>query len=215
MNRILILLLITGAVSLNAQNTVDTVLTRDTLLSVTKNYKNGVLEEVYFHNTKGNKDSSYVKYTRHGKIYIQGQYKDGVPVGVWNYYSSDTAGYLVQTLNFDAHKETFVDPRSQHSLICGPRFFGGNFAMHEYVHHRITTDFTAEERAKLKGQRILAVFEVDSVKYTTYAVTIDDKSISWDTRVKMTRIVQEMPAWLPPVCKDGTKVWRHSVVFVF
>lgn len=182
---------------------------------ITKNYKTGKPDEDYFLNAAGNKNGKYLRYTRYGKLYVDGQYKDGVPVGTWNYYSGDTLGELVQTLNFDTHKETFCGSNRINSLICGPRYFGGNMLKQEYVQHRIKTDFTPEERNMLRGKSVLVVFEIDSVTYTPYGISVEDQAISPDLKAKMVKIIKEMPAWLPPVCTGGTSVWRMSVVFLF
>lgn len=182
---------------------------------ITKNYKNGKLEEDYYLNVSGNKNGKYLRYTRYGKLYVEGQYKDGAPVGTWNYYSGDTLGELVQTLNFETHKETFCDTNRINSLICGPRYFGGNMLKQEYVQHRIKTDFTPEERNMLRGKSVLVVFEIDSVTYTPYGISVEDQAISPDLKAKMVKIVREMPAWLPPACTGGAPVWRMSVVFLF
>lgn len=205
MKYVLFLLLFTASVSLHAQDSTH----------ITKSYKNGKPDEDYYLNAAGNKNGKYIRYTRNGKPYMQGQYKNGTPVGTWNFYSGDTTGELVQTLNFDTHKETFVDSLRVHSLICGPRYFGGNMLKQEYIQQRIKTDFTPEERTQLKGKSIMAVFEVDSVTFTTYGITIEDASISADLRAKMVKIIKEMPAWLPPVCNNGSMVWRMSVIFMF
>lgn len=179
-------------------------------------YKDGAKNEEYFVNKDGNRVGKYVRYTRYGHVYTEGQYNNGTPVGIWNYYRTDTSGALVQTLNFDTHKETFVDSINVNSLVCGPRYFGGSTAKQEYIQLRIGTDFTEDERATLKGKSIMAVFEVDEKSFTTFAVTIQDNAISQELRNKMSRIILEMPAWLAPVCdKDDQPVWRQSVVFVF
>lgn len=181
---------------------------------VVRNYRNGNVDEDYFLNASGNKNGKYIRYTRNGKVYIQGQYENGKPVGIWNFYSADTSATLVHTLNFDTQKETFCDSLRAPSLICGPRYFGGNMLKQEYVQHRIKTDFTAAERAQLKGKTVMAVFEIDSVTYRPYGITIDDLSITQDMRTKMVKIINEMPTWLPPVCRQNA-VWRMSVIFLF
>jgi hypothetical protein len=196
-------LLLTLAVS--AQDTVH----------VTTSYTKGQKNEDYFRNLEGNKHGKYRRFTRYGKLYIDGQYNNGSPVGTWNFYSSDTLGELVQKLDFDTHKEIMVDSFRVPSLICGPRYFGGNMLQQEYVQHRIKTDFSETERARLKGTSVLVVFEIDPKTYKPYGVVIEDNALSDDIKAKITKIVNEMPAWLPPVCKGGPPVWRMSVVFLF
>jgi hypothetical protein len=209
MKKLLFLLLLfcpALTVQVNAQDTI----------AVSTVYKEGGRNEVYYVNKEGNRIGKYLRYTRYGKVYTEGQYNNGTPVGTWNYYSADTAGKLVQTLNFDQHKETFVDSVNVNSLVCGPRYFGGNTAKQEYIQLRIKTDFTEQERAMLKGKSIMAVFEVDSKTFTTYAITIQNNTLPKNVLDKMTKIIAEMPAWLGPVCDKGDQpVWRQSVVFVF
>lgn len=200
-----IFLFLLFSVMLSAQDTIP----------MTTSYKDGKKNEVYSVNKAGNKVGKYVRYTRYGKVYVEGQYSNGIPVGTWKYYAADTSGILVQTLDFDRHKETFVDSVHVPSLVCGPRYFGGNTAKQEYVQLRIKNDFTEQERAQLKGKAIMAVFEVDPKTLTTYGASIQDNSLSQDVRTKMEKAITEMPAWLPPVCTGGTPVWRMSVVFVF
>lgn len=178
-------------------------------------YKDGSKNEIYSVNKAGNKVGKYARYTRYGKVYVEGQYDNGTPVGVWNYYTADTSGQLVETLNFDAHKEVFVDSVRAQGLICGPRYFGGNSAKQEYIQLRIKNDFTEQEKAMMKGKSVMAVFEVDPKTFTTYAITIEDNALPEDIRKKMSKIIAEMPAWLRPLCSGGTPVWRMSVVFVF
>ena len=185
-------------------------------IPVTNTYKDGAKNEIYFVNKEGNKVGKYVRYTRYGKVYTEGSYDNGTPVGIWNYYRPDTSGALVQTLDFTNHKETFVDSLNVNSLVCGPRYFGGNTAKQEFVQLRIKTDFTEDERALLKGKMIMAVFAVDDKSYTTMDVTIEDNALPYEIRNKMQKIILDMPAWLPPVCDKGDEpVWRQSVVFVF
>jgi hypothetical protein len=185
-------------------------------IPVNTTYKDGSKNEVYFTNKDGNRTGKYVRYTRYGKVYTEGQYNNGTPVGVWNYYSADTAGKLVQTLNFDTHKETYVDSSNVNSLVCGPRYFGGNAAKQEYIQLRIRNDFTDQEKAAMKGKSVMAVFEVDILTLTTYAISVENYGYSRNVIDKMNRIIAEMPAWLPPVCDKGDHpVWRQSVVFVF
>lgn len=194
---------------------ISCALTAQDTTHITTVYKSGEKNEDYFRNKDGNKTGKYQRYTRYGKLYIDGQYNNGSPVGIWNYYSADTNGTLVQTLDFDTHKESFVDSVNVPSLICGPRYFGGNMAKQEYVQLRIATDFTPAERQRLKGTSVLAVFDIDPVTYKTIGITVDDPALSEDLRAKIVRIVSEMPTWLVPVCKGGTPVWRMSVVFLF
>ncbi len=199
-----ILLLITGS-----------VFSQDTI-PVQTTYKDGGKNEVYSTNKDGIKIGKYVRYTRYGKVYVEGQYNNGNPVGIWNYYSADTVGFLVQTLNFDTHKETFVDSVHVPSLVCGPRYFGGNAGKQEYIQLHINTDFTEQEKAMMKGKAVMVVFEVDDKSFTTFAVTVEDNALPLDIRTKIHKIVTDMPAWLPPVCDKGDHpVWRQSVVFVF
>src|ERR1044072_2147948 len=73
-------------------------------------YGDGKLHEKYDLNSKKEKNGAYICYSTFGKIYISGHYKNGMPVGTWEYFSSDTSGILVQKLDFDTHKELFVDP---------------------------------------------------------------------------------------------------------
>lgn len=179
-------------------------------------YKDGTKNEHYYLNKDGNRNGRYIRYTRYGKVYTEGQYNNGTPVGIWNYYSADTSGKLVETLNFDTHKETFLDSTNVNSLVCGPRYFGGNTAKQEYIQLRIKTDFTEQEKATMKGKSVMGVFEVDILTFTTYAITIENYGYPKNIIDKMIRIIAEMPAWLAPVCDKGDQpVWRHSVVFVF
>lgn len=178
-------------------------------------YKGGEKNEYYYRDGNGNKIGKYLRYTRYGNTYIEGQYYNGQPVGVWNYYTAENTGKLVQTLNFDAFKETFLDTVNVPSLICGPRYFGGNMAKQEYVQYRISTDFTPAEHQRLKGTSVMAVFDIDTKTYKTNSISVDDPALSEDLRAKMVKIIREMPAWLPPICKGGTPVWRMSVVFLF
>ena len=190
------------------------IIAQDTI-HVTTSYTNGKKNEDYFRNLEGNKHGKYQRFTRYGKLYIEGQYNNGTPVGIWNFYSTDTLGELVQKLDFDSHKELMVDPYRVPSLICGPRYFGGNMLQQEYIQQRIKSDFTETEQAQLKGTSVLVVFEIDPKTYKPYGVVVEDNALSDDIKLKITKIVSEMPAWLPPVCKDGTPVWRMSVVFLF
>lgn len=190
------------------------LLAQDTI-PVKTTYKDGAQNEMYSVNKDGIRIGKYIRYTRYGKVYTDGQYNNGTPVGIWNYYSADTSGKLVQTLDFDQHKETFVDSVNVNSLVCGPRYFGGNTAKQEYIQLRIKTDFTEQERTMMKGKSVMAVFEVDPKTFTTYAITIENNALPKDIIDKMSKIIAEMPAWLAPVCTGGTPVWRMSVVFVF
>ncbi len=203
---IFLLLILTLSVGVSAQDTIPFKST----------YKGGSRNEEYLVNKDGNRIGKYIRYTRYGKVYTEGQYNNGTPVGIWNYYRPDTSGLLVETLNFDTHKETYVDSINVNSLVCGPRYFGGNTAKQEYIQLRIRTDFTEEQRAFMKGKSVMAVFEIDILTFTTYAITIENYGYPKDIVDKMYKIISEMPAWLAPVCDKGdVPVWRQSVVFVF
>jgi hypothetical protein len=205
---VLLLLLFCSAFMINvhAQDTIP----------VTTTYTDGGKNEVYAINKEGNKNGRYVRYTRHGKVYVQGQYKNGTPVGIWNYYALDSSGALVQTLDFDKHTETFLDSVNVNSLVCGPRYFGGNPAKQEYIQLRLRTDFTEQERGSMRGKAIMVVFEIDPKTLTTFAVAIPNDALPKNISDKIQKIVTEMPAWLAPVCDKGDQpVWRQSVVFVF
>jgi hypothetical protein len=162
-------------------------------------------------NKNGEKDGVYLQQSKYGKPYTKGQYKEGVPVGIWEYFTSDTLGVLVEKLDFDNHKELFVDPLRVHSMICGPRFFGGNMAQKDYIHHRVITDFTADERTKYKGQRYSISFDIDSTTYKPIAASIViDANAPAALQARMTAIVSEMPVWLTPVCHGDGEVWRFT-----
>lgn len=179
-------------------------------------YSDGLLKEKYLLNKEGNKDGPYTCYSRFGKKYISGQYANGEPAGTWEFFSSDTNAFLVQKLDFTTHKELFVDSLRQPSLICGPRYFGGNFLRQEYIQNRIKTDFTEAEKELLKGQNYTVIFLVDQKTLRPVGASCADTELSETIRKKMEKIVAEMPAWLPPVCgKDKDTVWRFSVAFVF
>lgn len=207
MKNLLLILLLSCSISVFAQDTIP----------VQTTYKDGSKNEIYFTNKEGNRIGIYTRYTRYGKVYVSGQYNNGSPIGIWNYYTADTSGALVETLDFDKHKETFIDSsRVPGGLICGPRYFGGNAAKQEYIQLRIKSDFTEQERNMMKGKTPMVVFEVDQKTLTTYAGAVEDNALPLDVREKMVKIVEEMPAWLPPVCNKGADpVWRMSVVFVF
>ncbi len=195
--------------------TISTFAIAQDTIHVTTVYKAGQKNEDYYRNPAGDKHGKYVRFTKYGNKYVEGQYTNGFPSGIWNYYSADTAGILVQTLDFDKHKETFCDSMRVQGLICGPRFFGGNMLQQEYIQMRIKSDFTETERQRLKGTSVLAVFDVDPLTYKTIGINVDDAALTEDLKNKIIKIVSEMPAWLPPVCKDKNLVWRMSVVFVF
>lgn len=178
-------------------------------------YPGGKLNERYVVNSKKEKNGEYIRYSSFGKKYISGQYKNGQPVGVWEYFSSDTLGILVDSLNFDTHKELFVDPLHVSSLLCGPRYFGGKMLENEYINHRIQTDFTPEEKAFYHGQNFSVVFTIDSTTMKPVGISIDDPNLSPAFAAKIITIVSEMPAWLPPVCVGKEEVWRFSVTFIF
>ena len=178
-------------------------------------YRDGKLNEKYIINSNNEKDGEYVRFTRYGNKYISGQYKSGKPVGIWEYFSSDTEGVLVQKLDFDNHKELFVDPLKVTTLICGPRYFGGSMIQNEYIANRIKTDFTANEKAFYHGQNFTVTFTIDSVSMKPIGVSVDDPNLPIGFSSKMFTIISEMPAWLPPVCVDKSEVWRFSVVFIF
>ncbi|HEU4718001.1 MAG TPA: hypothetical protein VFU15_09210 [Bacteroidia bacterium] len=182
---------------------------------VTTHYHNGKVNEQFTQNKKGDKEGNYLRYSTHGKTLVTGQYKDGVPVGVWNYYSSDTSGTLVDRLDFDTHKELFVDSLRVPQLICGPRYFGGNLAKNEYIAHRIRTDFTPNEIAPYHGQSFTVTFAIDTTTMKPVMPVLDESGLPSSVVEKMKQIVLDMPAWLPPVCKDKNEVWQFSVVFTF
>lgn len=182
---------------------------------VVSRYSNGSVNESYRLNAAGNKEGVYVRYSRYGKKFVSGQYENGKPSGIWEFYSSDTLGKLVQKLDFTNHKELYVDSLRVPSLICGPRYFGGNMIKQEYIQQSIKNRFTETERAMLKGQSFTVVFTIDEKTLKPIGVNCDDNALPDDTRRKLEQIVTDMPAWLPPVCKNSSEVWRFSVVFVF
>jgi hypothetical protein len=182
---------------------------------VETHYHDGQIYDTYLRNVSGEKIGDYVQYSRFGKKYITGKYENGIPVGIWNYYSSDTSGALVQTLDFDHHKELFVDSIRVPALICGPRFFGGRMTQNEYIAHRIKADFTNEEKAFYKGKVFVLSFSIDPKTLKVIGVTVDDPSLPEPMKSKLLKIATEMPAWLPPVCKDKNEVWRFSVGISF
>ena len=182
---------------------------------VTKYYKDGKLRENYVLNRNGNKEGEYKQFTRYGKPYIVGQYKDGNPVGIWEYYSGDTVGFLVEKLDFDQHKELFVDSLRAPGLICGPRYFGGYMLRQEFIQNRIKTDFTDAEKKQYQGHTYKVSFTVDTTTMRPVGISTDDAQLPADIKAKMEKIVADMPAWLPPICKGKEEVWRFSVAFVF
>lgn len=180
-------------------------------IHIENHYGDGELFDVYQKNAKEEKIGSYVQYSRFGKKYIAGQYNNGIPVGTWNYYSSDTSGRLVQTLNFDTHKELYVDSLRVNSLICGPRFFGGRMAQAEYISRRIQTDFTQAEKDAYRDRPFVILFSIDPKTLKVVGASVEDDDLQEPFKSKLLAIVNEMPAWLPPVCKGKTAVWRFSV----
>ena len=182
---------------------------------VINHYRDGQVYDSYLRNSASEKDGGYVQYSRFGKKYISGQYANGLPVGIWNFYSSDTSGALVQILNFDTHTETFVDSNRVPALICGPRFFGGRMIQNEYLARRIKTDFTNEEKTFYRGQTFIISFSIDPKTLKVVGVSVDDQNLPDPFENKLLAIASEMPSWLPPVCKDKSEVWRFSVPIVF
>ncbi|CAN5206251.1 hypothetical protein BH09BAC5_BH09BAC5_12250 [soil metagenome] len=178
-------------------------------------YHDGTVYDIFFKNAEGQRQGPYLQYSRFGKKYVEGQYNNGLPVGIWNYFSSDTSGTLVQILNFDTHQETFVDSNRVTSLICGPRYFGGRVAKNEYVARRIESDFTSEEKANYKGMVYVLSFSIDPKTMKVTGVSVDDQNLPETMKAKMYAIANEMPAWLPPVCKDKSEVWRFSIGISF
>lgn len=183
---------------------------------IVTHYKGGEINEEYSRNKDGNKDGAYVRYTRFGKKYIVGQYANGTPVGNWEFYSSDASGVLVQKLDFTSHKETIVDSLRIPTMICGPRYFGGNMLKQEFLQLHIKTDFTEAEREQYQGQAFTVFFTIDEKTLKPIGISCTDPGLTDAARKKLIQIVSEMPAWLPPVCGKGADpVWRYSAVFVF
>jgi hypothetical protein len=194
-----------------------TVFSQDTLRTF---YSGGQPKEVYTVNQAKEKEGDYVHYTRYGTKYISGHYKNGEPIGLWEFYSSDVNGYLVQKLDFDTHKETYVDSLRVPSLICGPRYFGGNMLQQEYIQRRIRTDFKESERQEMKGKIVSVNFSIDPKTLKPVGIECTDGTVTPEMRAQMVKIVSEMPAWLQPVCKSTGEtqpipVWRFTAVFVF
>jgi len=189
---------------------------KDSLQHIVTYHKNGGINEDYYKSSNGDKIGSYKRYTRYGKLYITGKYNEGMPAGVWYYYSADTSGKLVQALDFDKHKELYVDSLRVPQLFCGPRFFGGNMIQMDYIQKRLRTDFTAEEREKYKGQSFTVSYTVDATTLKPILITPDQTYLSPDMAKRFIQIVKDMPAYLPPVCRPGSEpVWRTNVVFYF
>ncbi|HET6989832.1 MAG TPA: hypothetical protein VFJ43_00850 [Bacteroidia bacterium] len=178
---------------------------------VVNHYGDGKIYDTYKRNAAGEKEGDYIQYNHFGKKYITGQYKNGVPVGIWNYYSSDTSAELVEKLDFDQHKELFVDSNRVHSLICGPRYFGGTKLEKEYVAMREKYDFTEEEKKLYRGKTFIVSFTIDDKTYKAIGIAVDDNTIPEPIKSKLMKIAADMPAWLPPVCKDKSEVWRFSI----
>ena len=183
-------------------------------MQVVNHYNDGQIYDSYIRNSLGEKEGAYVQYSRFGKKYISGQYNNGVPFGTWNYYTADSSGRLVQTLDFDAHKELFVDSIRVPALICGPRFFGGRTAQNEYIARRIKSDFIKEERDAYRNRHFIISFSIDQKSLKVVGVSVEDKDLSDAFKNKLIAIVSEMPSWLPPVCKDKSQVWRFSVAIM-
>lgn len=205
MKNVLFFATILFSIALSAQDTT----------RVVNHYRDGQVFDSFTRNSQNEKEGSYVQYSRFGKLYMSGQYKNGIPTGIWNYYSSDTSGVLVQTLNFDTHTETFVDSNRVTALICGPRYFGGRTAQNEYIARRVHSDFTKEEKDAYRGRPFVISFSIDPKTLKVVGVSIEDKDLQEPFKNKLVAIVSEMPAWLPPVCKDKNEVWRFSVPVVF
>ena len=206
-NIFLFLVVFVSGISISAQE--------DTTHFVT-HYGDGKLNESYIINSQKQKNGEYVRYNHFGKKYISGQYKNGEPIGIWEFYSSDSTAVLVQKLDFDAHKELFVDPLRIPQMICGPRYFGGNMLKNEFIEHHIATDFTSEEKKMYAGQSFSVLFTIDSVSLKPVGISIsDEQKLSPDFSAKLIAAVAAMPAWLPPACENKNKVWRFSVKFVF
>jgi hypothetical protein len=203
MKKIGLLFIFFLSLNLSAQDTIRTA------------YFSGKLNEVYVKDSAGEKNGSYVRYSRYGKKFISGQYQHGLPSGIWEYYSADTVGTLVQKLNFDTHQELFVDSARIPALICGPRYFGGNMLQQEYIQYHIRKSFSLEERNKYKGLTISVELNIDPETMKPMGVTCIDPRISTETRKELIRIISSMPAWLPPVCKSDNQVWRFTIVFAF
>lgn len=184
---------------------------------VQTHYQNGKVNEEYVLNKDGNRDGAYIRKTRNGKNYIKGQYSNGQPTGIWEYYASDTTGELVEKLDFDSHKELFVDKYRVPSLICGPRFFGGSMIEQEYIQNHIKSDFTADERTAMAGQRYTVSFVIDSttLKVISGSVMVNEKEVTPAVNDRLVKAVQDMPSWLAPICHGEGEVWRFSVTFVF
>jgi hypothetical protein len=191
-----------------------TLLYSQDTLRVTNYYRDGTIYDTYTRNAAEEKEGKYLQYSRFGKKFIEGQYQNGMPVGTWNYYSSDTAGILVQTLNFDTHQEMFVDSNRVTALICGPRYFGGRMAQNEYIARHIKTDFTKEEKDAYRGRPFVISFSIDPKTMKVVGVSVEDKDLSEPFKSKLIAIASGMPAWLPPVCKDKNEVWRFSVAVI-
>lgn len=192
-----------------------TVLSAQDTTRITNYYRDGLTYDTYTRNTAGEKEGVYVQYTRFGKRFIVGKYTNGIPTGVWNYYSSDTAGVLVQTLNFDTHTETFVDSNRVSAMICGPRYFGGRTAQNEYIARRVKTDFTKEEKETYRGRPFIVSFSIDPKTLKVVGATIEDTDLQESFRKKLLAVANEMPAWLPPVCSGKNEVWRFSIPVIF
>ncbi|GAB4142128.1 MAG: hypothetical protein Fur0041_17260 [Bacteroidia bacterium] len=184
-------------------------------LHIVKKYSSGTVSEDYHLDENGFKHGPYQRYTRFGKIYIQGYYVHGQPDSTWTYYAPDSVGAMVQKLDFKTRKEIFLDTLKVPQLICGPRFFGGNMLQMEYIQYRMQKDFTPAEYARYKNKTFTVSFTVDSVSLKPALIMCDNATIPDNIKKKMIAIVNDMPAFLPPACPGRDPVWRISVPFYF
>jgi hypothetical protein len=75
-------------------------------------------------------------------------------------------------------------------------------------------DFTKEEKAAYHGRPFVISFSIDPKTLKVVGVSVEDKDLSPAFKAKLIAIATNMPAWLPPVCKDKNEVWRFSIAVV-
>jgi len=204
MKRSLSLTILFGVLFINIVLCQDSILIKTTYKG---KHTGKIFEEYYINPNDSLKNNIYKRYSVHGKVIQLGNFKDGNPIGIWNFYESNIWNRKYLSFDFDTQSEIFYKDFNQKKVYCLikvnngfelksidsiARFPGGKMALHYYVFQNLRVDIS-----KFKGsfKVNIEIKEDGKIRVLKIRGRPDDIKI----RGELIKLIQNMPNWIPAI----------------
>lgn len=170
-------------------------------------YQSKKFEEYFINSIDSIKDGTYKRFSVQGKIIRIGEFKNGKPIGIWNFFENNIWNRKYLGFDFDTQTEIFYKDFNKEKVFCSiktntgyelksidsiARFPGGEMALRFYIIQNLKLDLT---RYNGRFEAHIEIKEDGKVEVSKIRGRPNDINI----QNELFKVIQNMPNWIPAI----------------